>query len=162
MKVLNIHKRVINQPKEKVEEIFRTLSSENDKVWPTEKWPAMKFDDGLQIGSVGGHGPIRYRVEDIQPGDSVQFKFLKPTGFHGFHKFELNKISDSSTEVIHTIDMSTSGRGTILWLVGIRHLHDALIEDALDKLENNFLEKKKSTKWSYYVRFLRKQLAKRI
>ena len=57
--------------------------------------------------------------------------------------------------------MNTVGKGTLIWIFGIRSLHNALIEDGLDKLENDFLENKKMSKWNFWVRFLRKQIAKR-
>jgi len=50
LKVLNIHKRTINQPKYKLEEILKTLSTDNDLIWPNEKWPAMKFKGGIKVG----------------------------------------------------------------------------------------------------------------
>ena len=161
MKVLNIHKRIINQPKIKVVEMIKTLSTEEDKIWPTEKWPAIKFKEGLKIGAKGGHGPIKYSVEIYHPSEVIQFRFLKPKGFNGIHKFELRDLTDKKTEIKHTIDMNTVGEGTLSWILGIRFLHNALIEDAFDKLENNFSENKKSTSWNFWVIFLRKQIAKR-
>ena len=161
MKVLNIHKRIIDQPKNKVVEMIKTLSTEEDRIWPSEKWPAMKFREGLKIGAKGGHGPIRYLVETYQPSEVIQFRFSKPNGFNGIHKFEVNELTDAKTEIKHTIDMNTAGKGTLSWILGIRSLHNALIEDAFDKLENNFSENKKTTSWNFWVRFLRKQIAKR-
>lgn len=161
MNVLNIHKRTLNQPKSKVAEILATLATKNDRIWPTEQWPAMKFKNGLTIGSEGGHGPIRYSIEQYNPSELIQFRFSKPDGFNGIHKFELTALTEEKTEIKHTIAMTTSGKGSLIWLLGVRALHDALIEDGLDKLENNFLEHQKSSKWSFWVRFLRKQLAKR-
>ena len=57
--------------------------------------------------------------------------------------------------------MNTKGRATLIWILGIRSLHNALIEDGFDKIENNFLGNQKSTEWSFWVKFLRKQIAKR-
>lgn len=37
MKVINIHSRIINQPINKIAELFETLSTETDKIWPKEK-----------------------------------------------------------------------------------------------------------------------------
>ena len=51
MKVLNIHKRIVNQPKNSVIKIFETLSTENDKIWPKENWLAMKFKAGIKVGA---------------------------------------------------------------------------------------------------------------
>ena len=161
MKVLNIHKRTINQPKSNITELLKTLSTDNDRIWPLEKWPRMKFENGIHIGAKGGHGPIKYLVEKYDPERQIQFRFLKPKGFHGIHKFELEQITQNQTQVKHTIEMNTSGKGTLLWIFTIRFLHDALIEDGFDKLENNFLDLKKKSKWNFWVRFLRKQMSKR-
>ncbi len=99
MKVLNIHKRTLNYPKSKVTELLKTLSTENDKIWPKENWPEMKFKDGIQVGAKGGHGPIRYSVEKYNPNEIIQFRFSKPNGFNGIHKFEINELSNEKTEI---------------------------------------------------------------
>lgn len=161
MKVLNIHKRIIHRPKNEVAELLRSLSTENDKIWPKEKWPAMKFKEGIKVGAKGGHGPIRYSVEKYNPNEIIQFRFSKPNGFNGIHKFEIKEMTKEKTEIKHTIDMNTVGKGTLTWVSGIRSLHNALIEDGFDKLENNFSENQKSTEWNFWVKFLRKQIAKR-
>jgi hypothetical protein len=146
MKVLNIHRRTLNYPKSKVTELLKTLSTENDKIWPNENWPEMKFKNGIQVGAKGGHGPIRYTVEKYNPQEIIQFRFSKPTGFIGVHKFEINELGNEKTEIIHTIDMNTKGKGILIWAFVIRPLHNALIEDGFDKLENNFSGNQKSTK----------------
>ena len=161
MNVLNIHKRTIQQPKDKVTALLKTLSTENDKIWPKEKWPPMKFKAGIQENAKGGHGPIRYSVEKYTPNEIIQFRFLKPSGFNGIHKFEIRELSEEQTEITHTIDMKTAGKGTLIWLLAIRSLHNALIEDGFDKLENHFSEHKKNTQWNFWVKFLRKQLSKK-
>ncbi|TPN86296.1 hypothetical protein [Aquimarina algicola] len=158
MKVINIHKRVLNQPRSRITELLETLATDDDKIWPKEKWPTMKFQDGIKIGSKGGHGPIKYCIERYNPSEIIEFRFLKPHGFNGIHKFELTELTKEKTEIKHTIDMHTRGKGTLLWILGIKSLHNALIEDGFDKLENNFIEHQKSTKWNFWVRFLRKQL----
>lgn len=159
MKVQNIHKRVLSAPKNKVVELLRTLATENDKVWPKEKWPKMKFKGGIQIGAKGGHGSIKYCVEKYNTNEIIQFRFSKPNGFKGLHKFEINALDKSKTEIKHTIKMNTLGKGTLLWLFVIRPLHNALIEDAFDKIGNNFSNEPKSTKWNFWVKFIRKQMA---
>ena len=161
MNVVNIHKRILNQPKSKIQSELETLSTENDGIWPKEKWPQMRFKDGIKIGAKGGHGPIKYFVEIYEPNEIIQFRFSKPKGFKGTHKFEINELLDKTTEIKHTINMHTEGKGTLIWILAIRSLHNALIKDAFDKLENTFLKEKKSSEWSFWVKFLRKQLAKR-
>lgn len=161
IKVLNIHKRTLSQSKNKVAELLKTLSTENDRIWPKEKWPEMKFKDGIKVGAKGGHGPIRYSVEEYNPSKVIQFRFLKPIGFNGIHKFEIRELDEQKTEVKHTIDMNTTGKGAFAWVFAIRSLHNALIEDGLDKLENNFSGVQKSSNWNFWVKFVKKQMAKK-
>ncbi|MBL7814415.1 MAG: hypothetical protein JNL70_05365 [Saprospiraceae bacterium] len=158
MKIVNIHKRLIGHPKSKIDDLLLTLATENDKVWPTEKWPPIRFKEGLTVSSKGGHGPIKYKVEKIERGRLIYFRFTKPKGFSGVHWFEINQIGKNQTEIKHTIDMKTDFGASLLWLIGIRWLHDALIEDAFDKVENHFSSSFKHSKWSLWVRFLRKIL----
>jgi hypothetical protein len=155
MKVLNIHKREINQPKYEVAKLFETLATENDLMLETNKWSPMKLDNGLQVGSKGGHGPIKYFVTDYQQDNSITFQF-DLTGFNGFHKFELRELETNKTELSHIIDMTTTGSAILKWALAIRWLHDAYTEDAFDKVDNYFLADKKSSKWSCWVRILRK------
>jgi len=155
MEVLNIHKRTIYASKAKVVDLFSTLASKNDKVWPSENWPRMKLTEGLQKGSKGGHGPIRYQVIEYKSADCIVFKFQKPKGFNGVHKFEISELDTNKIEVKHTIRMTTSGSGTVKWLLAIRSLHDALVEDALDKIQNHLSKEKRTTKWSFWVKVLR-------
>jgi hypothetical protein len=164
LKVTNIHIRTIDQPLAKVSSLLGTLSSKGDMIWPKEKWPPMRFRDGLIVGARGGHGPIKYIIEKYNPGEIIEFKFIKPSGFHGIHRFELKTVKtlensdleNTKTEITHVIDMKTSGFGTFLWIFFIRPLHNALLEDALDKVENHFLTTKKNTRWNLWVIFLRK------
>lgn len=155
MKVLNIHTRVINQSQANVMALVKTLSSSDDKVWPTDKWPRMKLDNGLNIGSKGGHGPIKYFIQNIVPDHSIQFQFVSPKGFKGIHTFEIIEINPQQTQVKHIIDMNTQGLDSLKWHLVIRWLHDALIEDAFDKIENHFSTTPKRSSWNIWVRFLR-------
>lgn len=159
MNVLNIHTREINKPKGEILNLFATLSQKDDKMWPWEKWPPMKFKNGLTINSEGGHGPIRYIVVDYNPEEFVEFEFQKPNGFNGRHKFEIVTLSESKTEIKHTIKMKTAGSGTLAWIFAIRWLHDALLEDAFDKIENQLCNSQKKSAWNPWVKLLRRLLA---
>ncbi|WP_298239025.1 hypothetical protein [uncultured Algibacter sp.] len=155
MHVVNIHKRIINQPKTEVSPLLETLAAKNDKIWPNSKWPKIRFKNGLKVGEKGGHGTIRYAVEDYIQGELIVFRFLTPKGFDGIHKFEIIKASGNKTEVKHSIIMTTHGLATLQWVSIIRWLHDALIENAFDVIENNFSKEKIVTKWSMWVRLWR-------
>ena len=156
MRVVNIHKRTINQPKEKVSELFRTLATKEDMIWPYENWPAIRFKDGLTIGSHGGHGLIKYKIVEFIEGEFIKFQFLNPVGFNGTHELNITSTNETKTEIAHKIIMRTSFRASLLWAFAIRWLHDALIEEAFDKVENYFLEQKKQTEYKTWVKFLRR------
>jgi hypothetical protein len=155
MKITNIHRRAVNQPQAAIAELFKTLATDNDLILATDKWPPMKLDNNLQVGSKGGHGSIRYTVQEYQPAQSVTFRFSRPTGFNGIHKFEITALSHDVTELKHTISMRLSGSAAFLYPLAIRWLHDAYIEDAFDKVENHFTTIKKSSEWSIWVKLLR-------
>ena len=155
MKITNIHKRVISQSQEKLGALLLTLATKEDKIWPTQHWPSMKLDRGLEQGSKGGHGPIGYVVQKYIPNQLIQFQFLNPKNFVGIHKFEIKALTVDQSQIIHTIDMEAKGTGMFTWLVGIRWLYDALIEDAFDQIENQFSTQQKKTKWNWWVKTLR-------
>lgn len=121
----------------------------------TDKWPPMRLDKGLAVGSKGGHGPIRYTVQTYDPEGFIEFRFRKPVGFHGTHQFEITALAENSTEIKHTIEMEITGVALITWPLAIRWLHDAFMEDAFDKVENQFSAVQKNSQWSFWVRVLR-------
>ena len=154
MTVNNIHKRIINQPKQKISSLLDTLATKDDAVWPKELWPRMKFKQGLEKGAIGHHGPIHYSVN--QYNDSgFEFKFIKPVGFHGVHGLAMTTLNSNQTELVYYLKMDARGLGLIKWLFAIRQLHNALIEDAFDKVENHFDGQNRKSSWSLWVRFLR-------
>ena len=118
----------------------------------------MKFENGLNVGASGGHGPIRYTVLNNDNNGTIIFKFQNPSGFNGTHAFEIIKLNDHKTVIRHTIIMNTKAIATLTWAFAIRWLHDALIEDAFDKVENFFTGKNNKTEWNIWVRFLREIL----
>ncbi|NNF35382.1 MAG: hypothetical protein HKN68_14830 [Saprospiraceae bacterium] len=128
MKVLNRHTRIIKAPIHKTSEILLTLGTVEDRVWPIGKWPRMIFHQGMDIGALGGHGPIRYTIKSKTPGKSIEFQFVKPKGFHGTHGFNIEGASESTTQITHTIEMNTSFIGYMQWLLAIRWLHGDIQE----------------------------------
>lgn len=115
----------------------------------------MKLDRGLIQGSSGGHGPIGYFVESYEEGSQLVFRFNRPSGFDGIHKFDIRFHDKNTVELVHTIDMRTTMWAWIQWAVAIRWLHDALIEDGLDKIQNKISGGNKTTPWNVWVRLLR-------
>jgi hypothetical protein len=55
----------------------------------------------------------------------------------------------------HLLEMQTTGRARLTWPMVFQPLHDALLEDALDRAELHVGTKPHVRQWSPWVRFLR-------
>jgi hypothetical protein len=157
VKVLNIHERVLDASIARVGELIDSLASANDRLWPIDRWIPMRFDRPLGTGAVGGHGPIRYTVESYVPGNCIQFRFSGPAGFVGVHYFETKPAKEGKVWLRHVIDMQVQGRALLLWAIIVCPLHNALMEDALDRAEEHAtgkqLPKRKLSAWVRLVRW---------
>jgi hypothetical protein len=154
MKVHNVHERTFPAT-ELVGALIDSLASEEDALWPIESWPRMVFDRPLVAGAAGGHGPIRYFVEAYSPGESITFRFTGPTGFNGWHGYEIVPMGPEGVALRHTLEMTTSGLATLSWPLVFRPLHDALIEDSLARAQASLGHPPSVRPWSPWVKFLR-------
>jgi|SRR5690625_135111 len=59
-RVINTHERAFTATADQVGALVATLASRTDRLWPHEHWPRMRLDNGLSVGSSGGHGPVSY------------------------------------------------------------------------------------------------------
>ncbi len=84
MKVVNVHERELQATSEKVGALMDSLASKGDALWSKQSWPRMEFDRPLGVGATGGHGPIRYFVEEYHPGRSINFVSRVPRDSTGF------------------------------------------------------------------------------
>jgi len=155
MKVLNIHERELEANHERVGALIDSLSSEDDRLWPSHSWPRMKFDRPLSIGANGGHGPIGYFVEEYKPGQFIKFRFTSPKGFNGFHRYEVVRSTQQSVLLRHTIEMTLHGSAFLTWPLIIRPLHDALLEDALATSQASLGMIPQMQAWSLWVKLIR-------
>ena len=155
MLVTNIHERQLAATPEEVGSLLDTLASEDDRLWPTSCWPAMRLDRSLAEGASGGHGPISYLVEEYRPGRLVKFRFLGPRGFHGHHWLEVVADKERACLIRHTIHMRVRGMAWLSWSLVIRPLHDALLEDALALAEASLGTPPRVHAWSWWVKCLR-------
>lgn len=157
MAVYNVHERLLAAKASEVGALIDTISGgPADRLWPGEAWPPVTFDRGLKVGSAGGHGPIRYTVSSYVPATWLRFTFTGPRGFHGFHEFAVLPVDDDRTVLRHTLAMRTTGLARLTWPLAFRALHDALLEDSLDRGElacTGTLARR--ARWTPYVRFLR-------
>ena len=136
MRINNIHYRDYTLSTQTLATLLDSLSSPDDLLWPYEKWLPMVLDQGLQQKSKGGHGPIGYCVEEYQYGSHVIFNFTAPKEFVGIHRFDLISIQEGLTRLQHTISMEVNLKGLLSWFLVVKWLHDALLEDCLDKVYN--------------------------
>jgi hypothetical protein len=155
MKVLNVHERILPFSVDKVLPLFHSLATDKDLFWPFEKWPRMRFGDGLKFGSSGGHGPIKYEVIEYDPFGHVSFRFLKPKGFQGSHTLSIVEVDGVHTKLHHELTIRVRLLDYLYWSFVIRWLHDALMEDAFDKATTYLTNKNTFTPWIGWVKILR-------
>ncbi|MDD5167402.1 MAG: hypothetical protein PHN75_01175 [Syntrophales bacterium] len=160
----NRHERSFKVKAASVGDILDTLSGTEDRLWPRDMWPPMLFDKGLKPGAKGGHGVVRYEVEDYAPGRRAIFRF-DGTGLtadlDGRHYFEV--VTRNRHVVLrHVIDAECGFKAWLKWKIVIEPLHDALLEDALDRAEKSLIGNvARPARWSSRVKILRNILAKK-
>lgn len=153
MSIVNIHTRHLPASVAQIGQMIATAASKEDRVWPHENWPRMHLDRPIQVGASGGHGPIHYRVSIYEPQERVRFEFT--SGSIGWHELQLQATGENSCLLTHTIQTQPSWQFRIAWLLVIRHMHDALVEDLFDKLEAQFHVLEQPKRWNAYVKILR-------
>ena len=160
--VINTHERSFNVPATHLERLIDQLASSQDIFWPSDRWPPMRFDGPLAVGARGGHGPIQYVIERYEPGRVIEFRFTAPAGFNGTHRLTLEAIAPDQCRIQHEIRMTLSGSARLSWPLAFWPMHDALLEDALDRAEA-FAEGKpvRQREWTPWVKALRWLRAKR-
>ena len=155
MEMSNVHERMIAASAARVGALLDTLASPDDKFWPHENWPRVKFDLPLQVGATGGHGTGPYTVSSYTPGRHIRFEF--GGGGQGFQEFTLQEFSDMTCMLRHGTKARLTFKSAWRWYFHIRPLHDALIEDLFDKVENQVAEVKHPQIWSSRVQKLRRR-----
>ncbi|MGW5113559.1 SRPBCC family protein [Nocardia sp. NPDC004123] len=154
--IRNVHSRVIAAEAQAVGRLLDTLATDDDRLWPVDRWPAMRFDRPLGVDASGGHGPIRYTCVKYVPGREVLFRFRRPLGFDGTHGFVVEEVDATHTRLTHELVMRTRGMDRLAWPLVWRWLHDALLEDSLDLAETALVPgTPPRSVHSGYVRFLR-------
>ncbi|MFI1252373.1 DUF2867 domain-containing protein [Streptomyces netropsis] len=151
--VRNIHERVIEAPAETVGALLDRLSSDDDPVFPTPAWPAMRFDRPLGVGAEGGHGPVRYRVGAYEPGSRLRFDFAPPSD--GFHELTVEPLGPGRCRVRHTLEQTQHGTEALAWALAFRFAHDTVVEEVFDNIERVATGSlRRAVRWSPWVRLL--------
>ncbi|HEY1974616.1 MAG TPA: SRPBCC family protein [Pseudonocardia sp.] len=153
----NVHQREFVTSQAQLGELLDRLAGQPDPVWPP-RWPPVVLDGQLAVGASGGHGPIHYRVASYQPGRRVLFEFEEPTPLAGSHDFEvLPGLYPGSAVLRHVLTGQPLGlAGWLGWTLLFRWLHDALLEDLLDRVGAAVGDPPESpARWSRWVRLCR-------
>ena len=132
--ITNVHQRTLPVPVDEAGFLIDDLAGPNDRLWPYDRWPAIRFQRPLTVGAKGGHGPFRYKVGAYAPGRRVQFVFASPS-FEGFHEFELLQGDETHCVLRHTLMAHPSAPFSVLWSLLIGPLHDACLRDIMDRAE---------------------------
>lgn len=147
--IRNVHTRAMRGDIDRAESLLSSLAGPEDELWPTWRWPALLLDRGLEVGSRGGHGSVRYRVVEAEPR-TVRFAFAPRSLLRGEHELSVRITGRGYTPPLpahgdgtragwtnltwqHRLDVAANLPDTIFRLV--LQLHDVLIEDLLDQAE---------------------------
>lgn len=130
----NVHERRVAASADSVGQLLETWGSADDRIWRTDASEPAFLDRGLDVGSRGGHGPVRYRVTHHEPGRRVELAFEPGLGLAGHHSFEVRADGADACVVRHELVATTEGALTLLRPLLVA-LHDATVEDVLDHIE---------------------------
>ncbi|MGW4242918.1 SRPBCC family protein [Nocardia sp. NPDC004722] len=157
--IWNIHQRELPVSAKELGVLLDAVAERGNPVWPGDHWPPLILDRPLQVGADGGHGAIRYHCTAYEPGRVVEFTFAASMPFAGTHTLELIDRGESGCVIRHLIVAEARGpQSLLLWTLAIRWLHDALIEDLLDRAATAVGHPPaRPARWSPWVRLLRKQ-----
>lgn len=157
--IRNVHERRLAAGPAAAGALIDTLASDGDRLWPSDRWPPLRLDGPLSPGARGGHAFVRYSVEEHEPGVRIAFRFDPRMRLDGAHRFEVVAGRDGSI-LRHVLEASPRGHMRLAWPLVVRPLHDALIEDSLDRAQRELGERPPPRRWSRRVRLLRRMLSR--
>lgn len=131
--VWNAHERILEAPVEEVGRLLDRLGGPADVLWPSPAWSPMRLDRPVAVGARGGHDAARYHVSAHEPGRRVEFTFEPGQVFEGTHAFGAVPIGPGRTLLRHVAQGRIHGAMRLAWPLAVRWLHDAFLEDLLDR-----------------------------
>ncbi|MGQ0841045.1 SRPBCC family protein [Actinokineospora sp.] len=153
----NMHRRDLPVDPTRAGELLDRIVGTDSPLWPTDTWPPLLLDRPLGVGAAGGHGPIRYTCTAYTPGRLVEFTFAPGLGVRGTHTLEVLDGPGGTSVLRHVLRGRPEGTGRAAWPLAIRWLHDALLEDLLDRAAAAVGHPPaRRARWSPWVRVLRR------
>lgn len=136
MHMRSVHSREIEATPASLGRLLDGLGGEDDRLWPSDRWPtmAMVLDRPVGVGAAGGHGSIRYAVEEHVRGERVVFRFAPGVGLVGTHRFDVERVGSGRSQLTHTLDARVQAKLVPVARL-VRRYHDAMMEDLLDRAE---------------------------
>ncbi len=139
MRIYNVHEREVADAGAAIDRI--------EELWPGERWTALRLDRPLAVGARSGRAVVREEVVEYAPHERLVFRITQPKGLVAQHRF------DAENGVLrHTVEGRAEGMMRVAWPLAIEPLHDALLEDLLDRAQGRA---KYTRVYSPRVRFLR-------
>lgn len=130
-RLINVHERIVPGPLERSSELLENILDPEISVWPFDLG-RLELDRGLEPGSTGGHGPIRYTVLEHEPGRRVRFVFTPEAPITGWHEFVLGDVPSLGVRWRHELLIDPVDQHIRQY---IEPKHDAGIEVLLDRVE---------------------------
>jgi hypothetical protein len=134
MRIYNVHERTLPIGTQAAWELLTSLGGPDDRLWP-ERWPRMRLEHGVALGSRGRHGFVRYTVVGVEPERRIRFRVRDMPGLEGEHAFELAPAGDGACVLRHAVIADAHGPIALYWRAIVGRLHDAIVEDLLDRAE---------------------------
>jgi hypothetical protein len=154
--IRNVHQRAYPVDAARLAELLDRVTGPDSPLWPVKHWPPMILDRPLSVGATGGHGPVRYTCTAYDPGRRAEFTFAPDYFAQGTHTFDVLANGTNGT-LRHTLTARPKGVGRLLWPLAFRWLHDACLEDLLDRVAGSLGHPPATrTRWSPWVRLLRR------
>ncbi|GAA3461965.1 SRPBCC family protein [Saccharothrix longispora] len=139
----NVHERAVPGAADLVDRVV--------ELWPADRWPPLVLDRPLGVGATGGHGFVRYACTGHRPRERVEFTFAPTLGLVGGHVLEV-----VPGGLRHVLRGEPRGWMRLWWPLAVRWLHDALVEDLLDRAGRMAGHPPaRPARWSPWVRLLR-------
>jgi hypothetical protein len=134
MHVIDIHERTIPRSQASLFADLVAIGTPEDRTWPEPRVPFHRTPGPLVVGvSRASHGAIQTILEEYQPDQKMVWR-ATVSFLRGTHGFELRRIDDTTTQVVHRLDIVVPFWFAPVWRFRIARIHTRIVEALLDRL----------------------------